>query len=148
MYPPTYSGRRFPQQTPKWRFSPWPTGHLYGKSRLPYKTINFFPYKKSAGASPKKFSCNIQSPQSTNWREKPPTGKNKPPAAKIPRWFVKKTPSAIHQLSLVLQAPTTPDERDTSKTQSAPNHVISGYVRGPVGGRYPKNIIFRVTWSG
>ena len=83
IYPPTYSGRRFPQQTPKWRFSPWPTGHLYGKSRLPYKAINPFPYKKSAGTSPKKFSCKIPSPQSTNRHKKPPAGR-------IPRWFVKR----------------------------------------------------------
>jgi hypothetical protein len=76
MYPPTYSGRKVPQQTQKWRFYPWAKGHLYGFSRLPYTAINFFfPCRKSAAASPKEFSCKIQKSAIHQLAEIPPPGK-------------------------------------------------------------------------
>lgn len=70
MYPPTYSGRKVPQQTQKWRFYPWAKGHLYGFSRLPYTAINSFPMQKICGGVTKRiFVQNSKSPQSTNWQK-------------------------------------------------------------------------------
>jgi hypothetical protein len=92
---------------------------LYGKSHFTYKAINFFPYKKSAGASPKNFSCKIRSPN------KPPTAKNKPPTGTKVRvnsdlWWPaapKHQPSQrlvriSHQLSKILSGSPAPGGRE------------------------------------
>jgi hypothetical protein len=48
-------------------FTPEVTVICMGKGPSLTFPINFFPYKKSAEVSPKKFSCKFPSPQATNW---------------------------------------------------------------------------------
>src|SRR3954454_16127984 len=64
IYPPTYSGQEFPQQTQKWRFYPRGLPFYYWICQFTYKPIKIFPYKKSAEVSPKDFRCLFLSPPS------------------------------------------------------------------------------------
>ena len=76
IYPPTYSGQKFPQRTYKWQFYPWGDTLLLCKMSVYIQTHKTFPIQKICKSVTKKFFVNnSKSHEATNWQlSRPPTG--------------------------------------------------------------------------
>ena len=69
IYPPTYSGQKFPQRTYKWQFYPWGDTLLLCKMSVYIQTHKIFPIQKICKSVTKKFFVkNSKSHEATNWQ--------------------------------------------------------------------------------
>ena len=72
IYPPTYSGQKFPQRTYKWQFYPWGDTLLLCKMSVYIQTHKTFPIQKICKSVTKKiFVNNSKSHEATNWQLPP-----------------------------------------------------------------------------
>ena len=125
IYPPTYSGQKFPQRTYKWQFYPWGDTLLLCKMSVYIQTHKTFPIQKICKSVTKKiFVNNSKSHEATNWQlSRPPTGTScsPRPSPQATNWHCAlPTPkSSGHQLA-TLQATNWQPQATQQRAPSAP----------------------------